>query len=430
MNKKKLARFGLGATAAVVLTLSCVQAAHGQEREPRTVTVSLNSSGASVLSESGDSLGFVRGNSADGETTEVLTVNGESAVVTVQYSPADDSQTSIAREEDANLPEPEVEVQGDQTFWSGNFGDTVERTIEMAPAPEFASAVTQTSASFEWSTHDGAEFEVTRDGEFVGTSTGGNFLNTGLKADTSYSYQLATTGIDQGLSTSRVMSVKTPTDPSQQPKVAPRAYQPYTTAFDYKTFIPNQFVESNLLATLGCGLAADEKFAGDNRGFATPGAGAPYTTPSYRTQMFFNVNWDNYAPYDLVYVKSAGETKKLNWAYNVIDRRTAGSNGMVFQNPKRSGDLVTFGISHEVGDPFCVAGAVRYSLSTVKVYRSGTVTIQGSRQPVPAHEAYARFSNVSGTETWKTLYQASGPNFACLMPSACLSENINGSVTG
>jgi hypothetical protein len=146
--------------------------------------------------------------------------------------------------------------------------------------------------------------------------------------------------------------------------------------------------------------------------------------------MFFNVNWDNYAPYDLVYVKSVGETKKLNWAYNVIDRRSASSNGMVFQNPKRSGDLVTFGISHEVGDPFCVAGAVRYSLSSVKIYRSGTVTIQGSRQPVPAHEAYARFSNSSGAETWRTLYQASGPSFACLMPAVCLSENINASVTG
>lgn len=415
---------------SALLSLCLVPTASATEKgDSGALVISIDKDGATVESETGKPIDRISGDPADGETTKVISHSGIEAILAVQYSPAADASGEAGTEEGV-LPEPKVEVKGENTFWSGNFGETVDRSNETEQAPEFASAVTETSASFDWLTKGDVEYRVLRDGVFVDNSTNGRFTDTGLTAGSKYNYVLETLNAGDEATASRLISITTPAD---SPGLSAKAIQAVdvtrtSTAFDYKTFIPDQYV-SNFLSRLGCGLNAGEKFAGDNRGFTSPGRGAPYTTPSFRTQMFFNVNWTNRPPYDLVYVIGVGQTKKVSATNKVIATKRASSRAMVFQNPSRSGNLVTFGISHEAGNPFCDGGAVRYSLTWVKLYRSGTVSIEGTRQPVPSHEAYGRFVNADGYEYWKTLYTGTGPNFECLLPSVCVSENINSSVT-
>lgn len=213
--------------------------------------------------------------------------------------------------------------------------------------------------------------------------------------------------------------------------VVPLTYQMYTTAFIYKTFITDEYVQVGAMEAAGCflsGAAVGDYFGGDNRFVATPGAGAPWTTPSFRTMAFVNVNWDNPAPYDLISAKQVGPTHLYDSSYGLKGTLTASANTIVFQNPSHSGNYVVFGISHEVTNPWCAYGAVRYSLPYVEIYRSGTVSIEGSRQPVPAHEAYARFNTSTGAEVWLSLYQGAQGDFFCLT-GACIAESINASRT-
>ncbi|WP_146076181.1 hypothetical protein [Rathayibacter rathayi] len=414
--------------------------AFASEVRSGNLIVELEATGASVANSHPDKVvEMVEGEASEGETVQLVDVDGEAALVTVQYRPigdlggraepassnqADDSGTTTA-------PAPSMTTIDGTIFSSGNFGGTVDRGERLEAAPDFASAITAESASFDWDTSGSPEYSVLRDGDEIGSSTDGKFTDSSLQPGLSYDYLLEGEADKLGNVASRSLTVRTLGENANRSDqvLQPLGYQPYTTAYDYKTFIPNDKV-NNFAAQLGCGLGSDEFFKGDNRNFIGPGAGAPYRTPSYRTQMFLNVNWDNTAPYDLTYVKSVGPTRKLNSSGDVIETRTASDAGMVFQNPTRSGNLVTFGVSHEVGDPFCVAGAVRYSLTWVKIYRSGSVSIEGSRQPVPSHEAYARFSSSNGSESWKTLYQATGTNFNCLLPAICASENIKETVSG
>lgn len=424
----------LRVVTAITLPL-CISGAYipslafASETKDASLVVELEATGASVADASSLAKETVVGKSDEGETIQIVHVNDQDALVTVQYAPSMDA--SNASNNTASIPKPEVTTINGNVFTSGNFGDAVDRHTPLEAAPEFASAITSDSASFDWDTPPGGEYSVLRDGDTRGTSSNGRFTDTGLKPGDSYDYVLEGKADAQGNVASRAMTVSAlsaDTNHSDQ-IVYPLRYQPSTTAYDYKTFIPDATV-SNFEAKVGCGLGDGESFKGDNRDFIGPGAGAPYETSSYRTQMFFNVNWDNTEPYDLAYVKSVGPTRKLNSKGDVIETRTASDAGMVFQNPTRSGDLVTFGVSHEVGDPFCLAGAIRYSLTWVKIYRSGSVSIQGSRQPVPSHEAYARLSNSDGSESWKTLYQGTGTNFLCLLPGVCPSENIDETVSG
>ncbi|WP_147440369.1 hypothetical protein [Mycetocola tolaasinivorans] len=360
-----------------------------------------------------------------GETSQIVTQaeTKAEAIVTIQYSPTLDE---IEGSDPVALPEPTFVVRDEYSYSSGDFGDAVDRDSSLQQTPEFASVVTENSVAFEWPIHKSENYKVFRDGEYIGESSGSRFLDSSLAGGTSHEYALESVGS----SASRTIPVTTPKKSLGLSAIEILAadYSRESTAFVYKTFIPSQFASTSLYKA--CSVGPGEKIGGDSRGFADPGSGAPWTTPSYRTQMFLNVSWNNPAPYDITYVKSVGETKKFSSSNRLLESKTAADGGMVFQNPRRAGRLVTFGISHEATNPFCPpGGAIRYSLSWVKLYQSGTVSIQGSRQPVPAHEAYARFETRSGNLYWKQLLRANGDNFICLMPGVCAAQNINSSVS-
>lgn len=131
----------------------------------------------------------------------------------------------------------------------------------------------------------------------------------------------------------------------------------------------------------------------------------------------------------IAYKKRIGATKRYDENKNYVDSKTADSKGIVVQNPTTSANnYVKFGVSHEIGDPYCVVGKIRYSLSLVQIYKSGTISISGSRQPIPTFEFYGSFIRSNGTSYWSTLYRVAESSLGCLL-GTCISEDIKKTAT-
>lgn len=409
------------------------------------VVAKLSADPEDLVDKNGKAVSLISAESAAEDSAEqvslVRTAGGVDARVTAQWS---QPRTASPLPEPGNYPmavgeKEEISPQGIASVQSGfNFEDIKQLTrddLELA----FVSAVTSSSVSFAWRVNPlVSEYVVTRDGAEVARTGDGSFLDRGLSAGKSYLYEIRAevpaTEAREATYTSRTVPLTTLGSESASSLgggvISPLTWQLYTTAFTYKTFITDSYVPVDFATAAGCfvnGAVVGDYFGGDGRYFAGPGLTAPYTTPSYRTQAFVNVNWDNPSPWDIVTVKLVSPTRLYDSSLALKATHTASTNGIVFQNPSRAGDYVSLGISHEVGNPFCVVSAIRYSLAWVEFHRSGTVSFEGSRQPVPAHEAYARFSDSSGNEFWYSLYLGNQGSFLCTLPSLCVSENIDGS---
>lgn len=285
--------------------------------------------------------------------------------------------------------------------------------------PTFAFAVTPTTASFAWEPIEGAtSYLIVRDGEKLADLTASSYSDTGLKAGVLYEYELLGLAADGSTVSSRTMPVETIAATDELTgggTFVPLTYQPYTTAFTYKTFIADAYVPMDGFVAFTCGQWFDTSryFGGDNRSWAFPTFAAPWESPHYRTMLFVNVNWDNPAPYDVILEGGIGSTKLYNSSYGLIETKTATFADSNFIDTYKSGSYAQTHWQHSVGNPFCALGAITYDI-TVRFYRSGTIEVVGDREPVPHHEAYGRWDNGSG-EFWNTMYQDTNDGFICLL---------------
>lgn len=193
------------------------------------------------------------------------------------------------------------------------------------------------------------------------------------------------------------------------------------------TFLKNDYYPAGWMSQVGCGTNQNWYFKGDNRDYYKPAGPVPLPThPSFRTGLEVVAELDAPSALQGVYInKMVGTTKRYDEHKNFVDSATASSNGIVVQNPTVSADnYVKYGVSHEIGDPFCWIGKIRYSLPLVEVYKSGTVSLSGSRQPIPAFEFYASFIPSSGASYWATLFRGHEGDLVCLL-GICPSQNIS-----
>ncbi|WP_162940348.1 hypothetical protein [Gryllotalpicola protaetiae] len=298
--------------------------------------------------------------------------------------------------------------------------------------PKFAYGVTPSTVTLTWAPITGAEqYAVSRNGIVLVRLNSGedSFHDTDLAPATEYEYQLSASGVsDDGLPTqlsARTVEIQTAGNQlkrSSNGSVVPFTNQPYDTAFVWKTFIPQSRVDLDFFATISCGAIGDGgvQFGGDNRGYQTPNSSTPNETPDYRTQMFVNVNWDNPSPYDFYLGKYVNASTKYDDGV-LVDTETASADGMTFTNVQHSGNFASVRLNHDVGNPFCSAGSIKYN-ANINFYRSGTVEVVGSRAPVPDHEGYARFNN-TGSEFWVTMFNRDNKGFDCLS-GGCTPDDI------
>lgn len=367
-----------------------------------------------------------------GEQTALISVSdGRPVLLRTYYAP-------VAQEIRSDAPEPGADgwdwIEGVNYFTDGKSqSSSEERSFdEVTPIDpdgleiSLTTAVSETSYSVAW-LDDGSAYEVRRDGSLIATTEESHFTDAELEPGKTYAYSvLAVNGESAG--TEKILQANTlpPNSASlsrqAEGAIERLAVQPEASWFLYNTFITNDRVAWDLFKSIGgqCAGVLGDSYGGDNRGFMTPALNwDPWATIGHRSgvrvKIDFGAQW-------IQQDRHVGTTYLYDSSGNVKEQGTASVDGIVFSEEAVSASLYQTKISHTVGNPLCQYGAIRYTVY-VNIWKSGVMQVNGSRQPIPAHEAYGLFMNSSGGQYWQTLYHGSQGDFFCIS-GACVSEII------
>lgn len=385
-----------------------------------------------VTSSTGDEgESTTRADTASGTPVVILRQSAPADSLTVAPLPPDDPSDAIqeAQRIDGSLPSELVGTE----FVEGADAQTIREETTTAPTDpstfelRFIQALTPHSVSFAWASRDGvAATRVVRDGVAVSESRAEAFSESGLETARRYDYQVIS--LDESGETVGTRMIPVTLPATSAPPRTGRGYQPWVSGFVYRTFIPDSRVSMDLMTTVGCGQfnQSGMTFGGDGRSWVTPPFNTPWDSTSFRTSVFININWDNAAPYDVVWTREVHPTTLYqNGVFK--EQRTASANGIQLSNLSASSNYAQAYINHSVGNPFCAAGAITYN-AWARFYRSGTFEVSGSRFPVPAHEIYGGWDDGNGNKIWRPLARLGNEGFTCLT-GLCGSKQVYGSAT-
>lgn len=300
-------------------------------------------------------------------------------------------------------------------------------------------SVSPSSISIAWKPSPRAQHtNIFVDGKLHETTYANEILIDGLQSETDYVVEMEEVGRFDGIEhvvnySMHDIFVPVEMQTNDLNSIGYNSVIPTSTkgasALRYVTFITNNRVPSDFFSVLACDIGAGESFGGDNRGFSVPVSPIPVEAgPSYRTALEIIADFEAPTAYQAIYETTAvGATRKYNSNGTRLETRRASESGIQIINPQLIPDAyATFMIEHAVGNPFCHIGAIRYNISAAHIYSSGTITINGTRHPVPAHEMYGLFHN-SGSYEWLTMYQGSQGAFHCLN-GLCPTQSISNQI--
>lgn len=277
-----------------------------------------------------------------------------------------------------------------------------------------------------------SEATVTRDGAVLGTTVDGSFRDVGLRAGSSYTYEVESATDTSGADTpGSLLDASAPvTDPDAMSlSITAHTLPAATTAraalnanvtpyavptqqlnqWVHMTYIPQETVPIAWYQGMTCSGA--EAFKGDNRGDRSP---SNFDLPSHRTALRVAANWQNPAPWNLYWEKSTGVTRKVVGG-SVVETKQANPDGIQVLDTWVSGGVAHFDVRHDVADPFCTVGSVKYR-ETVQIWRAGSVAVNGRHNNVPNHESYASYNyNTTGEQRWVKVWNFSDANYWCLL---------------
>lgn len=370
----------------------------------------------------------------DEKTAVALTSDGQAVLLRSLFAPEHKDPVSDAVEPGLDGWEEGV------NYFTDGVSQSSEETIQFSDLPQidpdslelaFSTATTSTSFSAAWA-DDTSTYNVYRNGVHVETTDAGSFTDSGLVSGTDYTYTVQPAAQETGgdektfqvhtLDEDAAKIATTAKDP-----IKALAMQPIASWFLYNTFISNKFVDWDVIqGTLGgCVGTFGDKFGGDNRGYVTPGLyDDPWWYISHRTGARMKID---FGPNYVIEQKDVGASHLYNSSGGLKETRTASTNGIVFSERSVSSSLYQVKVSHEVGNPFCSTGAIRYSVY-VNTWASGVMQVNGYRHPVPAHEAFGFFVNSSGGEYWQPLYYGTQGDFGCVS-GLCPTQTISATHT-
>lgn len=315
--------------------------------------------------------------------------------------------------------------------------------------PHAAFAVEPTAATFRLThakAHDSSNykyFSVFLDQKLVSVHSTPEFVIDGLKPDTEYHYEIVSSEDDPSAKTSqqngfmastRMFSFRTP--PQTKKQLQSSSYLSTATfnvtnhAYLHTTFIPTEYVVlTSGLENLGCGSLPNSvvAFKGDNRDFATPGPGGPYTMGGYRTYMYVLIGYDLPSGMIAQGFKDVSPTKKyVNGIHTAT--KTASSVGADWFAPSASSNYTQLMFHHEVGNPFCVTGAITYNEEVQTWRATNTIQVSGWRYPVPNHEISFGFSTIAGPYFLPAVWRGT-LDFSCLL-GTCPTDNYSQNIAG
>ncbi|MFT4230317.1 MAG: hypothetical protein QM602_08520 [Microbacterium sp.] len=367
----------------------------------------------------------------DEKTAVALTSDGDPVLLRSLYAPETKAPTSDAAE-----PGLEGWVEGVNYFTDGG-SQASEEKILFSDLPQidpdslelaFSTATSSTSFSAAWVEDEKTVYDVYRDGVFLVSTDTASFTDSGLAPGTDYSYTTRPTAKETG-GDEKTFQVHTLADNAAkvvanvEDPIASLAVQPVASWFLYNTFITNKYVKWDIFQSAfgGCAGTSGDKFGGDNRGYVTPALYEdPWWYTSHRTGARMKID---FGPNYVIEEKNVGASHLYNSSGGLKETRTASTSGIVFSERSVSSSLYQVKLSHEVGNPFCSTGAIRYTVY-VNTWASGVMQVNGYRHPVPAHEAYGLFMNSSGSEYWTTMYRGAQGDFWCVS-GLCPTQTIS-----
>lgn len=314
------------------------------------------------------------------------------------------------------------------------------------------AAVTPHSASFYMAERSGLkeplEFHtVSVNQKRYGVFSTDHFAIDGLKPDTTYQVMITSTAYDpsdasaerESLSpgTTLVMMLETPAaslGAAIESTLATPIEVSRTQAYDHTTFIADDMVSMGSSAiVLGCSgvPGALLEFAGDGRSFSLPYLSNPFLRKSHRTAAFIEVDFETDFMPDVRAIGHVGSTTRYIDGVE-FGTRTASVDGIFFLPPTTVPNYAQVTIHHEVGNPWCLAGAITY-FDTVDFYPTmNAMEVLGGRFPVPHHEIAMRFESLDTHErTWRSALQMENQSFGCLLGvPACDPEYYSGALAG
>lgn len=432
-TRKILGAFGVAAIAIGAFASPAFAAQSSGDDEAEVVLEAPSDDLRTVTDAKGQELDVIDidERSPDEKTAVALTSDGELVLLRSLYAPEEKAPVS-----DATEPGLDGWVEGVNYFTDGA-SQTSEEKILFSDLPQidpdtlelaFSTATSSTSFSAAWVEDGPVVYDVYRDGVLLASTDNGSFTDSDLAPGTDYTY---TTRPATGESTGDEMTFQVHTLADNADKVVATAedpiasltMQPVASWFMYNTFITNQYVDWDLIQGIGGGCVGTfgDKFGGDNRGYMLPALNQdPWSFISHRTGARMKID---FGPNYVIEEKDVGASYLYNSSGGVKDTRTASDSGIVFSERSVSSSLYQVKLSHEVGNPFCSFGAIRYSVY-VNTWSSGVMQVNGYRHPVPAHEAYGMFINSSGSDYWTTIYRGAQGDFGCVS-GLCPTQSIS-----
>lgn len=386
-----------------------------------------------------------------GSPVEVVSAEGASSADRSAVVVTEDDQTVLVkslygegaaskeRAHDAELTvrEPGLDgwVEGETYFTDGQpqrateelSFDQIEALDESSLDLLLSTATSSTSFSAAWLPEGSSSHEIYRDGQLITTTDDDSFTDTGLQPGTDYLYLTrATDGATAGTETTFQASTL-PADATRVAESSPSAVQALAVPreaswFVYNTFITQAKVPWDIYKGIGgvCSGVPGDQYGGDNRYFRTPAVGQdPWANGTSRTGARVKID---FGPGAVIEQKNVGTTYLYNASGGVKETRTASTDGISFSERSVSANLYKVRIQTHVGNPFCQYGAIRANVY-VNIWKSGTMQINGSRHPVPAHEAYGLFTNSTGWQYWSRMYEGAQGDFHCVS-GTCPQQTI------
>ncbi|MCM3762683.1 hypothetical protein M3212_18205 [Alkalihalobacillus oceani] len=251
---------------------------------------------------------------------------------------------------------------------------------------------------------DVSEFKVYRDQELIDTVYESEYIDFDVAAETSYTYEVQfnlpmnSSEVEEVVSffednnikytkedlKKPVSFVRLVDTPSSKGDFAPMSTVNQSFSWEYKTFIPDQYVPTPIP------LGNVRYFGGDNRSFS-------FTSNQVRTKMWSKTTFHSNHVSQFDFDKVVGATQAYDSNYRLIGSRTASDTFVNAIRNSHGSNRADYTYYHKVGNPYILGGNASGQEIDIQMRvitnRDGTYSFEGLHDRAPSHELYLIINN-------------------------------------
>lgn len=316
---------------------------------------------------------------------------------------------------------------------SGQPGVIADTTFAIVPnkAERSAWAASDRFTDLSWAAMDGATWQIYKNNQFIGRTTGHSFRDTSVTPGTEATYKITGGSAKADKRSTWVLNTTTPaaadtaTLQATARQLEAKAKKYTKTTVVWRSFIRQKWatVPKKLGSVSGCKYTSGYKYAGDNRGYS-----AKITGPSHRAGVRGIINWTK-SQYE--YFPTTGWTKVYKNNGKFVAKRKASTKNIDFRAMTRH-DGKTRAVRGivEATDPFCPSSGPRRAgigvTFDMRLARNGSFYASGKYRQAPDHELYL-YGHYGKKHSTKVVHQSRMASLLCLSQPMCERGTIGNS---